>query len=88
MLQPGRKGQVLRGLVRAGPYRFLRHPMYAGELLAVFAASAGAFSPWNLGLWSLLLLSVLLRIRWEERAVSGYSGYARQVRWRLIPGGW
>ncbi len=77
-----------RGLVRDGPYRLLRHPMYAGELLAVFAASAGAFSLWNLGLWSLLLLSVLLRIRWEERAVSGYRGYAAQVRWGLIPGVW
>ena len=77
-----------RGLVRAGPYRFLRHPMYAGELLAVFAASFGAFSLWNLALWSLLLLSVLLRIRWEEQVVGGYSGYARQVRWRLVPGMW
>ena len=77
-----------RGLVRCGPYRLLRHPMYAGELLAVFGASWGCFTPWNLALWSALLLSVILRIHWEEQAVGGYAGYARQVRWRIIPGAW
>ena len=77
-----------RGLVRCGPYRYLRHPMYAGELLAVFGASWGCFTLWNLALWSVLLLSVILRIRWEEQAVGGYCGYAHQVRWRIIPGVW
>ena len=77
-----------RGLVRCGPYRLLRHPMYAGELLAVFGASWGCFTLWNLALWSLLLLSVILRIHWEEQAVGGYAGYSYQVHYRLIPGVW
>lgn len=77
-----------RGLVFHGPYKTLRHPIYAGEILAVFAILLGAPSPWNAGVVGILLLTVLLRIRWEERALGGYSGYARQVRWRLIPGLW
>ena len=77
-----------RGLVRCGPYRLLRHPMYAGELLAVFGASWGCFTLWNLALWSVLFLSVILRIHWEEQAVGGYAGYSHQVRWRIIPGVW
>jgi protein-S-isoprenylcysteine O-methyltransferase Ste14 len=77
-----------RGLVLHGPYQYLRHPVYAGELLAVLGAIAGRWSVWNLAILLVLLLSVLARICWEERALSGYGGYARQVRWRLLPGIW
>jgi len=77
-----------RGLIFHGPYHYLRHPIYTGELLAVFAVLVGAFSPWNAGVVGFLLLTVLLRIRWEEHTLGGYSGYARHVRWRLIPGLW
>ena len=77
-----------RGLVLHGPYRFLRHPIYAGELLAVFAILAGAQSPWNAAVFGLLLLTVLARIGWEERTVSGYGSYTGRVRWRLLPGVW
>jgi len=77
-----------RGLVFHGPYKTLRHPIYAGEILAVFAVLLGAPSPWNAGVVGFLLLTVLLRIRWEERTLVGYSGYAHRVRWRLVPGLW
>ena len=77
-----------RGLVLNGPYRFLRHPIYAGELLAVFAILAGTQSPWNAAVFGLLLLTVLARIGWEERTVSGYGSYTGRVRWRLLPGVW
>ena len=77
-----------RGLILHGPYHYLRHPIYAGELLAVLAVLMGNPSPWNAGVVGVLLLSVLARIRWEEAAMGGYPGYARLVRWRLIPGVW
>ena len=77
-----------RGLVNAGPYRFIRHPMYLGELISLVGSVTGDPSSGNLILLSVLLLTLLLRMRWEELAVSNYGSYARQVRWRLIPGVW
>jgi len=77
-----------RGLVRDGPYRFLRHPMYLGELVSLAGAAAGSPSAWNIALLAILVLSLLLRIRWEERAVLDYAAYAGSVRWRLIPHIW
>ena len=77
-----------RGLVQRGPYRLLRHPMYAGELLALLGTVWGSWSTWNIAIWAGLLSAVLLRIFWEERLLSGYTEYAYQVRWRLLPGVW
>ncbi|MEW5869134.1 MAG: methyltransferase [Chloroflexota bacterium] len=77
-----------RGLVLNGPYKVLRHPVYAGELLAVFAILIGEPSPWNVLIFAILLITVLARIHWEERTLGGYSAYAGRVRWRLIPGLW
>lgn len=75
-----------------GPYRFVRHPMYAGALIT----SAGA--PFILGsYWAAAFLPVALalfaaRIVAEERTLReelpGYREYTTKTRHRLIPGVW
>jgi protein-S-isoprenylcysteine O-methyltransferase Ste14 len=88
------KVQEERGqsVVSTGPYRYVRHPMYASTFL-LFPGSALLLGSW----WGLLLCAVLLgllvwRIPLEERmlenGLSGYDEYARKVRYRLIPRVW
>ena len=72
-----------RGLVVSGPYRFIRHPMYTGELLLRLALCAGTTGAPLV--FSVLLYIQMLRALREERVISGYGEYANQVRWRLIP---
>jgi len=72
-----------RGLVVSGPYRFVRHPMYTGELLLRLALCAGTSGAPLV--FSVLLYIQVLRALREERVIAGYAEYANQVRWRLIP---
>ena len=79
-----------RGLIMSGPYRYIRHPMYAGELLSL-AGTLIAFP----GLRNILVLvifsaSLLWRIFQEENLLgrNEYRFYAALVKWRLVPGVW
>lgn len=79
-------------VVQDGPYRWVRHPAYSGMLLAELGfVLYFANLPGLLGFCCLLLPSIILRIRVEERAlsatVSGYSRYAEDHK-RIIPGVW
>jgi len=74
-----------RGLISRGPYRWLRHPMYAGELLTVLGALIANPSWWNAAIFLVLLAAVLWRIHAEEHLIFGYAGYRQRVRWRLLP---
>jgi protein-S-isoprenylcysteine O-methyltransferase Ste14 len=78
-----------RGVKRAGPYRFLRHPMYVGY--AITQATFLALNPclWNLAVYALSWSVQILRIRAEEKLLlqdPAYRAYADEVRYRLIPG--
>ena len=77
-----------RGIVTRGPYRFVRHPMYLGEILSLLGLCISAENTWN---WFALLLFVRLlvvRISAEERVIASYERYRKSVRWRLIPFLW
>jgi protein-S-isoprenylcysteine O-methyltransferase Ste14 len=83
------RGQVV---VREGPYRYVRHPGYAGTIMAavvlpVALGSLWAMIPGAIGAAGFVLRTVLEdKILIEE--LSGYKEYAREVRYRLIPGIW
>jgi protein-S-isoprenylcysteine O-methyltransferase Ste14 len=78
-----------RRLVDTGPYRFVRHPLYLGELVAVggFAVRGGHWLHAVL-LLALLALQVYRAGREEAllaREVAAYPGYAART-WRIVPG--
>jgi len=78
-------------LVASGPYRWLRHPNYAGLLLIAIGTALMVRSPLFLaGTFVLWLPLALLRMRAEERILQGRLGarwteYANG-RWSLVPG--
>ena len=78
--------------VMSGPYRFLRHPMYAGSCLFYAAPPLILGSQWALIVSGLITMLLLLRTAAEDRVLQrelpGYDLYARQTKYRLIPGLW
>ena len=78
-------------LVASGPYRWLRHPNYAGLLLIGLGTGIMVRSPlFVAGTLALWLPLALMRIRAEERVLQGRLGarwteYANG-RWSLVPG--
>lgn len=80
-----------REVVARGPYRVVRHPAYACELVMVIAAGAARSWEVAIALGALVTLSLVPRIRAEEAMLSGddaWAAYARRVRFRLVPGLW
>jgi len=78
-----------RGLTSRGPYQFVRHPMYLGELIFRTAIIINSNDPaQDLVLFVILTMIQCWRLLREERWISGYGCYARVVQWRLFPGVW
>ena len=77
-----------RGIVTSGPYRLVRHPIYAGYFLNHLGFVVGSFSIRNAVLYALLYAVQIGRILEEERLLrrdARYAEYAGRVRYRLIP---
>jgi protein-S-isoprenylcysteine O-methyltransferase Ste14 len=78
-----------RGVVQGGPYRLLRHPIYAGYLVSDLGFLLMNPTGRNLGLYALALALSLARINAEERLLAAdpaYIAFAARVRHRLVPG--
>lgn len=78
-----------RGVKHVGPYRFVRHPMYAGYVLGHIGFLLVAPTWWNLSVYAMALVLQLFRLQAEERLLSvdpGYRDYSARVRYRLVPG--
>jgi protein-S-isoprenylcysteine O-methyltransferase Ste14 len=74
-----------RDLVVSGPYRFVRHPIYLGEMLTALAVAVWRFSLLNFLIMTLFVVIQLLRAKWEEDKLAlifpDYSIYAAKTRW-------
>lgn len=78
-----------RGVKTHGPYRWVRHPMYAGYLVTHVGFLLISPSAWNVAIYACGFALQLARIGAEERLLSQESAYAalrEKVPWRLIPG--
>ena len=78
-----------RGIKISGPYRLVRHPMYAGYALVHMGVMILMFTPINAVIYAIGWWAQILRILAEERLLSEdpeYADYMTKVRWRLIPG--
>jgi protein-S-isoprenylcysteine O-methyltransferase Ste14 len=79
-------------VITTGPYRIIRHPMYAGGLLLLFFAPLALGSYWALLFSLLLFIVIVLRILYEEKFLiqhlSGYKEYCEKTPYRLIPWIW
>jgi len=78
-----------RGIKVGGAYRIVRHPMYAGYILAHIGFLLTSPTLWNLTVyvsgWALLVA----RIYAEERVLSedpDYQAFKARVPYRLVPG--
>lgn len=79
-------------VMKTGPYKYVRHPMYTGAILFSIC------SPLLLGSWLALIpggiaaLAMLVRTILEDRTLQvelpGYADFAQETRYRLIPGVW
>ena len=83
------RGQVV---VTTGPYRIVRHPSYAGALLASLAIPIMLDAIWALVPALLLVVALIIRTKLEDRMLmeelGGYPAYAAETSYRLIPGVW
>jgi protein-S-isoprenylcysteine O-methyltransferase Ste14 len=79
-------------VVTGGPYHYLRHPAYVGAILYELAVPVLLASWWALIASGLSTILLILRTAFEDHTLqaelTGYADYARQVRYRLLPGIW
>jgi len=72
----------------AGPYGWVRHPIYLGWFLLVFATPTMTMTKFVFAVTSgvYLLIAIPLEERSLRRASNGaYDRYMREVRWKLVP---
>jgi len=72
-----------------GPYGWVRHPIYTGWFLLVFAVSPMTMT--RLVFAAVSCAYLLIGIQFEERSMraappGAYDRYMQRVRWKLLPG--
>lgn len=79
-------------VITTGPYGLVRHPGYAGFFVGL-VGSVLALGSWLAGVpvaafLVLILRRTIIEDRFLQENLDGYSDYAQNVRYRLVPGIW
>lgn len=76
----------------SGPYKYVRHPMYSGVILAMLCFPFALGSYYALIPAFIIMVLFIIRTSLEDRTLQqeleGYREFTRTVRFRLIPGLW
>jgi protein-S-isoprenylcysteine O-methyltransferase Ste14 len=79
-------------LVSGGVYKFVRHPMYVGNVIMMVGLPLALGSYWGLLFIIPGVVVLVFRILDEEKLLTqelaGYREYTHQVRYRLVPYVW
>lgn len=79
-------------VITTGPYRYVRHPMYVGVIVHMFALPVALGSRYGLIASAACSLLLVIRTHFEDRTLhqelDGYEEYAQKTRYRLLPGVW
>jgi protein-S-isoprenylcysteine O-methyltransferase Ste14 len=79
-------------VVTTGPYRYVRHPMYAMMFLMWPGIALALGSWWALIPAAVIIVVFVIRTVLEDQTLQaglpGYAAYAQHTRYRLIPGVW
>jgi protein-S-isoprenylcysteine O-methyltransferase Ste14 len=78
-----------RGVVVAGPYAFVRHPIYSGYLVTHIAFILAHPHFWNIVLVVICDAALIVRALAEERVLdhdARYKEYCQRVGWHFVPG--
>jgi protein-S-isoprenylcysteine O-methyltransferase Ste14 len=80
-----------RKVVRTGPYRWIRHPLYLAEQIAILGTLLQFLSPVTMAIFVAHITVQVCRMRYEERLLCStfpeYRAY-QASSWRLIPFVW
>ena len=86
--------QTERGhtVIDNGPYRYVRHPAYAGAVLLVLGAPIMLGSWWALIPGVICAVLMIVRTALEDKTLQaelpGYVEFTHHTRYRLLPGVW
>jgi len=79
-------------VITTGPYRIVRHPGYLGSVIYMLALPFALTSYWALIPAAVANIIAIIRTTLEDhtlkRELGGYTKYAEQVHYRLLPGVW
>jgi len=93
-LSPAVRVQTERGhtVVTTGPYRYVRHPMYAAALAFIVGTTLLLGSWYGLPAGMIIVIAVAIRATGEERVLlrelPGYDEYMQNVKYRFVPYLW